>query len=62
MKLLDVLFIRRVLVVGIEAILALWQRPEFILGVKEKIVHLPVTWSKLESCRIIKENERGGGK
>lgn len=42
MKLLDVLFIRRVLVVGIEAILALWQRPEFILGVKEKIVHLLV--------------------
>lgn len=48
--------------VGIEAILAVWQRPEFILGVKEKIFHLAVTWSKLGSCRIIKENERGGGK
>lgn len=46
--------------VGIEAILAVWQRPE--LGVKEKIFYLAVTWSELESCRIIKENERGGGK
>lgn len=63
MKLLDVLICnRRILVVGIEAILAMWQRPEFILAVKEKIFHLAVTWSKLESCRIIKENERGGGK